>query len=105
MSKAIRKIDLMHRQFGKDETHHLCGECNNLIQGRYHDKTYRKCKVYGMTHSEASDWAKSWSACGCYNKEYNGRPIIELVRKGGPVVTSVPLENQLSFMFGGAERD
>ena len=60
---AVRKIDLMHRFFGKDEAH-TCGECNNLCSYRYRGKTYRKCEIYGVTNSEASDWAKRWTACG-----------------------------------------
>ena len=35
-----------------------------------------------MTHSEASDWAKRWTACGIFNGVWTGRPIIELVKAG-----------------------
>lgn len=96
---AVRKLELMHRQFGRFEAH-LCGECSNLIAGRYHDKTYRKCKVYGLTHSQASDWAKRWTACGMYNKTYTGRPIINLVRpekKTADIVPDEPLEGQMKM--------
>lgn len=94
---ALRKIDLMHRQFGKCEDH-TCRECSNLVEGRYHDKTLRKCKVYGLTHSEASDWAKRWIACGMFNKEYTGGPIIELVRRSNPrppAAVEEPLDGQM----------
>jgi hypothetical protein len=40
----------------------------------------RKCKVYGITSSEASDWANKYEACGMFNKEWNGNPIINLVK-------------------------
>ena len=76
---ALRKIDLMHNLFGKVEQL-KCRDCSNLITGRYHDKTLRKCKVYGLTHSEASDWALKYSACGLFNKEYNGPEIIKRLR-------------------------
>lgn len=34
--------------------------------------------VYGLTHSEASNWAKSWPACRMFGHEYSGRSVIEL---------------------------
>lgn len=76
---ALRKIDLMQKHFGVCNGH-TCGECSNLVEGTYHGKTLRKCKVYGLTHSEATDWAKRWLACGMFNGNYNGRPIMELVK-------------------------
>lgn len=76
---ALRKIDLMHRQFGRCDGR-TCGECSNLVEGRYHDKILRKCKVYGMTCSEATDWAKRWLACGLFNKPWGGNPIVQIVR-------------------------
>lgn len=78
---AIRKIALMHKVFGICEGH-TCGECSNLVSFRYNRKTLYKCKAYGLTHSEASDWAKRHLACGMFNNPYTGRPIIELVKPG-----------------------
>lgn len=75
---AVRKIDLMHQMFGTADG--KCGECDHLIEGRYHDRMLRKCEVYGLTHSEASDWAKRWKACGLFNKETNHKNVIRLVR-------------------------
>lgn len=96
---APRKIDLMHRCFGKTDGH-TCGECSNLVEGRYHDKILRKCKVYGMTHSEATDWAKRWLACGMFNKPYTGGPIMQLVKRSSnrpPQTPEEPLEGQMSW--------
>lgn len=96
---ALRKIDLMHRQFGKCEGH-ACRECNNLVEGRYHDKILRKCKVYGMTHSEASDWTQRWQACGQFNNPWEGKPIMQLVRqtrKDREEAQNTPLEGQISM--------
>lgn len=96
---ALRKIDLMHRQFGKCEGH-TCGECSNLIEGVYRGRTYRKCKVYGLTHSEASDWAKRWLACGLFNRIWTGKPIMRLVRptrKDKEEIQNTPLEGQISM--------
>lgn len=80
MAKALRKIELMHRQFGVIEGK-TCGQCSNLTEHRY-DKLYRKCKIYGETSSEASDWAKSWTACGLFGKEYSGAQMIRIVTRG-----------------------
>ena len=77
---AIRKNHLMYKQFGICGEH-ICGECSNLVSFTYRDKRYKKCKVYGITQSEASDWANKYTACGMFNKEYGARPIIELVKR------------------------
>lgn len=71
--KTLRKLELMHREFGTTEGK-TCGTCSNFVSGKYH-----KCAVYGLTHSEASDWAKRWKACGMYGKEWSGGDIIRLV--------------------------
>ena len=94
---ALRKIELMYRMFGKTEGH-ACRECSNLVEGRYHDKILRKCKVYGMTHSEASDWAKRYQACGMFNKPWDKAPIIRFVRPSKAEKEedqSEPLEGQM----------
>lgn len=96
---ALRKIELMHRLFGKTEGH-TCRECCNLVEGRYHDRILRKCKVYGLTHSEASDWAKRWLACGMFNKPWDKEPVIRQVvpeRKKKEEPDSEPIEGQLSI--------
>lgn len=80
MTMALRKLELMHKYYGRDDAH-KCGDCNHFVQGVYHDKTLRKCKCYGMTHSAASDWAKSWTACGLFCKDYSGAPMIRMVTK------------------------
>lgn len=93
---ALRKIDLMHRQFGKCEGH-TCRECSNLVKGSWN---YTKCKVYGDTHSQASDWAQRWQACGMFNKPWGGKPIIRLVhhtRQEKEEMQNVPIEGQLSM--------
>ena len=94
---ALRKIDLMHRMFGVEEQY-KCGQCSNLACGRYHNKIYRKCTVYGMTHSEATDWVKKYTACGMYNMPYVGEPIVCLVQRDGQSrIHTHPLEGQISL--------
>lgn len=80
---VIRKIDLMHREFGSSPGN-KCKTCDHFLHGRYRSRYLSKCEVYGLTHSEASDWSGRHDACGMYNKEYNGNAIIRLVR-GYPI--------------------
>ena len=74
----IRKIDLMHREFGKEDGK-LCKECSNFLRTRWRSKTYRKCAVYGDTCSEATDWKASYPACGMFNKEWSGGDVVRAV--------------------------
>lgn len=69
----------MHHIFGEIPDH-TCGECSNLRQYHYKSRGYRKCRVYGDTHSEATDWVKRWTACGCFNCEYADRNNVEVTR-------------------------
>ena len=96
---ALRKIELMQRLFGKCDSH-TCGECSNLDEYPYNKRTYRKCKAYGNTGSEASDWAKRWLACGLFNKPWKGKPIMRLVRptrKDKEDMQNTPIDGQLSM--------
>lgn len=88
----------MHHIFGKSDKPHTCKECSNFVKGEYHTKTLQKCKVYGLTHSEASDWVQKYQACGMFNKEWNGNRIIDLVKHNSfrKKETIIP-EGQLSF--------
>lgn len=89
----VRKIARMHALFGIDRCH-KCGECSNFVSGRYMSKILRKCRVYGLTHSQASDWAKSWAACGMFNREYAGRNVIELTARD---ISEEPMDGQIDL--------
>ena len=92
------KIGRMHRAYGMDKSH-VCKDCCNFVRGRYHNRTLKKCKAYGLTHSEASDWANSWTACGLFNKPFEDipfRPMIENRGNGGGD-TSEPLQGQMEM--------
>ena len=64
----LKKIDAMHKQFGKLDGKQ-CGDCCNLIIREYGNR-YFKCAVYGMSSATSTDWAKKWTACGMFNKEF-----------------------------------
>lgn len=92
---AIRKHDLMYQLFGKTEG--LCRDCEHYLGYRHHDRTVRKCEVYGDTRSEASDWKGSAQACGLYpDKPYNGRNVIELVH-GDKRKDDIQIDGQISM--------
>lgn len=94
MPMAKRKIDLMHQMFGKTEQ--LCKDCDHFLRERYRDKTYRKCEVYGVTSSEASDWNVSYQACGLFDKPYGGRNVIDFVTsEKKKEIDNEPLEGQI----------
>ena len=57
-----KKIDAMHAMHGTADG--ICGDCPHFLRHRYHDKILLKCKAYGLSHSEATDWRKKWDACG-----------------------------------------
>ena len=56
-----RKIDAMHAHFGTCEGVQ-CKGCRHLISGEWHDRRYHKCELYGLSHSEATDWRLSYQA-------------------------------------------
>ena len=74
----MTKLSLMHKLYSKNPAQ-VCGTCSNFVSGRRHGRILRKCSRYGLTHSEASDWAGSWRACGMYCVPLlpGERPVIE----------------------------
>lgn len=89
----MRKIDLMYAKFGKGQG--TCKECSNYISGLYKDRSYRKCEVYGVTRSEASDWKASYQACGMKNSLWTGRNIIECVTPEKSVLVQLAGQTEL----------
>ena len=91
-----RKISVMHKLYGID-WENTCKGCSHLIGGKYHDRQYYKCEVYGMTHSEATDWRRSWQACCLRNAPIDMEhfvPVIEY-KKRAPKSPEPPLEGQM----------
>lgn len=80
MVTMLRKIDAMHQRFGKLDGKQ-CRDCSHLVRYRYNCRTIQKCRVYGDTCSEASDWRQKWTACGQFNKEYAGRCVMETLSR------------------------
>lgn len=93
-----KKIDAMHRLFGR-KAGYKCGECSNCVGYARAGFTGYKCRVYGITASQASDWALKYEACGKFNEDYKGRPVIEITEtwRKSKAAPDEPLEGQLTW--------
>lgn len=97
-----RKIEAMYSAFGvfSGET---CKDCPHLVEHLYHGKRYYKCRIYGDSSSEATDWRIKWTACGAFDKmaDANASPIykrLQYVRVTNPESQIVPVcEGQISM--------
>lgn len=95
---AIRKIQLMHKMFGRKNEEH-CKDCKNFGRALVGDKKLvRKCIIYGITGSEASDWCASYPACGLFNQDYAGRNVIGFVRaERAKKLDNEPIDGQIDI--------
>lgn len=88
-----RKIEAMHQLFGYEDG--FCKDCSNFSEKK---NEYFKCKIYGKTRSEATDWRKSYTACGLFNKEYSGDvEIIEYLNRGKKAANDEQIPGQMSI--------
>ena len=63
----MNKIDAMYHYYGVGVGR--CGECPHFIR-KVWDRTYHKCRVYGNSNSEATDWRVNYQACGLIDKPF-----------------------------------
>ena len=69
-----------------------------MIHGQYHDKQYFKCTVYGCSHSEATDWRKSYDACGLIDRAFpEGDNRIADLLKANPIRLEEQIPGQISM--------
>lgn len=91
----MKKIELMHHLFGIKTG--FCKDCEHFYRKQY-SGTYRKCKVYGDSCGEGTDWKATYMACGLYpDVPYNGRKVVELVKRGKIKELESPLEGQIKM--------
>ncbi len=95
---ADRKITAMHREYGQD-TAHRCADCSNLCAYATSSCTRYKCAAYGASGSAASDWAKSWTACGMYGHpaRKGDTPLFERLKHAKRKADVEPLDGQISM--------
>ena len=89
------RIKLMHQLFGKIPDKQ-CKTCNNLVTVTA-NRRYNKCRCYSQSHSASSDWRQKWTACGLYNKEYDGSPVKEYKKHMSRNKLEVQCDGQMSL--------
>ena len=67
MGRTMRKIDAMHHFYGYGVGR--CEDCPHFVKKLF-DNAYYKCRVYGNSNSEATDWRKGYTACGLIDKPF-----------------------------------
>jgi hypothetical protein len=74
----MRKIEAMHHYYGHGVG--FCKDCPHFSEKIY-SRTYFKCLVYGDSASEATDWRKSYVACGLIDKPFpdDERRVVERI--------------------------
>lgn len=98
MSETLRKIDLMHKLFGRIP-YRKCKDCQHLISCSTSHKWY-KCECYGESPSEATDWRLKWDACGLIGVadfKKNHVPIVRTLRLYQAKKEEQQIEGQLKF--------
>lgn len=92
------KIDLMHELFGKGYDGDTCKTCCHLKHSINRNRSYYKCKCYGVTASESSDWRLKYPSCGLYNKPYTwGRTVMEIKKHEGVKKEDVQVKGQMEL--------
>lgn len=87
-----RKIAAMWDYFGMLEGCY-CGNCYHL-----EDHGYWKCRIYGISASEATDWVKGWTACKAYNvQSINRRDIYKTLNVRVHTEAPVQLDGQIGM--------
>jgi hypothetical protein len=82
-----RKLPAMHELYGISEGN-KCRNCCNLTQvityggKKRNGRTYLKCRAYGDSGGEASDWGNNFLACGLYNIPFYEEPLLERIKNG-----------------------
>lgn len=93
-----RKIAAMWDYFGMLDGCY-CENCCHL-----ENHGYWKCRIYGISASEATDWVKGWTACRAYNVEgITKATLYKTLRYNTPKAEEEkPLDGQMN-VFGGIE--
>lgn len=68
MEPELKKLEIMHSLYGRRDRE-VCRRCKHFCKLRPGKKNLYKCRVYGITQSEATDWRLSYKACGMFNME------------------------------------
>ena len=75
--KQADKIGFMHDYYGEDRGH-ACWQCCHFERWQAGNKTVRKCNVYGISRSVATDWNASFTACGAFDKDVKEKNMYQV---------------------------
>lgn len=96
--KSADKIAFMHDYYGVCDEH-KCKECDHFERWQAGNKRVRKCNVYGVTSSVATDWNASFAACGAFNRDVTEKNLFvhfgNLRRSGKWIDRKMPGEAQV----------
>ena len=95
-----RKIEAMHEEYGR--TSNLCNDCPHFRRYMMPSRrTVLKCRAYGVTRSEATDWRANWQACGLFNQPLPPLslyvPMIERIKHAERKKPEGPVEGQIEM--------
>lgn len=92
-----RKITAMHLEFGVGSGQ--CKGCPHFVRFEYHNRLYYKCRAYGLSNSEATDWRCKYTACGLTYKPTIDDlvPMIERLKHGSRKEPEQPIEGQIGM--------
>lgn len=80
-TEIMRKISAMYEWSGGTDYRHTCYECNNCSKIKKGSRSVFKCRVYGNTDSDASDWKASYIACRHFDKPVPAVPVIRITKR------------------------
>ena len=97
----VRKIELMHLLYGKADG--KCKGCRHFVRYEYRGRMYSKCKYYGMSHSEATDWSSRNVACGLFNTQFKEEIVYEIMtaKRSRETIPDDDIPGQMELDFGG----
>lgn len=101
----LRKINAMYKLYGC-VSWRTCKDCPYLIGYDYHGRHYYKCKAYGNTASEATDWRLYYHACGLIvmGMPTDHIPVLYRLKHGARGNDNQPIPGQIT-MFDEQEDD
>jgi hypothetical protein len=96
--EAKKKIYAMYELYGSSaDPEAACRTCGNLVTIKG-NRTFYKCRCYGESASEATDWRCSWHACGLYNVPYiMQHTVFETISRPGRKKKETEIYGQLSL--------
>ena len=92
-----RKNIAMYRIYGRAFESCTCADCPHLVRyGTIPGVLHYKCKAYGTSSSEATDWRRHWQACLLIFKELPSDhvPLFERLTKNSD---NEPIKGQISM--------